>query len=202
MGSPPLFDYLQGELVELSSDDAVLDVHGHGYRVRVPVSTAAALGSVGRTVKVWTVARLRDDAWTIFGFATREERQMFESMCSVSSVGPAVALSLLSGIPTPEFLAAIAENNPRPLERVKGVGKKTAQRICLELKDRIGDWQIVGAGSAVAGARAGGAANSDAIAALLAIGFQPGEAEEVVERIRRGNPDAGVAEVVKLATQR
>ncbi len=181
-----------------------MEAGGIGYRLKVPASSASRLGSGpardgGGTARLYTVCRFKDDAFHLYGFVTVEERNIFERVCSVTGVGPGIAMAILSGIPIDEFRTAVLTDQARVLEKIKGVGRKTAQRLVLELKD-----VLARDGGPVVLPAAGVTANrttSDAIAALTAIGFAPGEAEASVSKAQRLHPDADLEELIKYATR-
>ena len=132
-----MIGFLHGKLQARTDDSIILNVGGVGYRVRVSVSTAAELGAVGSEVQVFTHLRVREDELSLYGFATEEELRLFETLMTVSGVGPKVALNVLSSAAANMVTMAIAQGNVDALTAVPGIGKKTAQRIVLELKGKI-----------------------------------------------------------------
>lgn len=133
----------------------------------------------------------------LYGFATLEEREIFARVCTVSGVGPQIALAILSGISIDEFRQAVSTKQSRILERVKGVGRKTAQRLVLELEEVLGST----GGPVTLPTAQTNSVTADAVAALLAIGFTPQEAENAVHVALRENPEAGISEIVRIATR-
>jgi len=168
---------LSGTLIESRPDRVVLDVHGVGYEVAIPLGTFAVLPAPGghATLHVFTV--VREDAFLLFGFATPSEKAVFERLLSVSGVGPKMALTVLSGLPLPELVSAIVTQNARRLATIPGIGKKLAERLGLELKEKMAD---LGIGTAPAHAPPKTSAAEDAIAALKNLGYKLAQAEAAV----------------------
>jgi len=189
-----MYDHLSGEVVEKSTARAVLRCGGVGYECRVSLSTAAAL-QVGATRQLFTILHVVDGTPSLLGFATRAERELAKKVMSVSGVGPAIALALLSVYAPGELAAAIAAGDAAALRRVKGVGQKTSERLCLELREVV---QKLDLGPGEAGARpAPHRAADDAIAALVTLGFAEKDARDKVEKARRGAVAADTEALVK-----
>ncbi|MFN0060589.1 MAG: Holliday junction branch migration protein RuvA [Planctomycetota bacterium] len=199
-----MYDYLTGIVREVGEDFAVIEAAGAGYRLRVPASTASTLRArISTETRVYLVCRLREELFQLYGFATRADRRLFELMCNVTGVGPAIALAVLSGISFAEFQQAILLDQPRQLERIKGVGRKTAQRLVLELKDSLSKTAGFSDESVeflpVAGGETG--VLVDATSALIQLGFSPAEAETTVRRLLRESATLPtLEEVVRAAT--
>jgi Holliday junction DNA helicase RuvA len=178
---------LAGRLVEKSPPAIVVEVQGVGYELDVPMSTFYQLPAIGQEVRLFTHLVVREDAHLLFGFATESERQVFRQLLRITGVGTRTALALLSGLSVDELYAAIGQQDSARLTRVPGIGKKTAERLVLELKDKLS----FAPGVALAG---GGAvpAGSDALNALLALGYNDKEARAALGRIEPGLavPDA------------
>lgn len=169
---------LTGTILDLKTDRVVLDVHGVGYELAIPLGTFSALPAAGEKAVLHVHTHVREDAFQLFGFATREEKYVFERLISVSGIGPKVALTVLSGLPLPELVGAIASQNARVLATIPGVGKKLAERLGLELKEKLAGFGLGGA----AGARAGKTSVvDDAIGALQNLGYKALQAEQAVE---------------------
>jgi Holliday junction DNA helicase RuvA len=132
-----MISFLRGTILQRAPDSIILEVNNVGYRVRVPTSTLASLGDLGRSAELYTHMHVREDDISLFGFATQDELGLFEMLLSVSGIGPKVALGILSSAPPNEIRAAIAEGNLEILGSIKGIGKKTAQRLVLELKGKV-----------------------------------------------------------------
>lgn len=129
--------FLRGVLLEKHPNQLIVDVGGVGYDVTIPVSTFTALGAVGAEAQVRVHTHVREDAISLFGFATQNEKLMFEKLTGVSGIGPKLAITILSGLPIGELVGAIRGNQLEVLVKIPGVGKKTAERVVLELKDKL-----------------------------------------------------------------
>ena len=180
---------LEGEIAQKAGTRIVLDVNGVGYDVLVPTSTVAKLPPVGKRTRVHTRMVVRDDSMTLFGFASTDERELFDLLVTVAGVGPKVALSFLSVL-TPEALRrAVASGDVGALTVVPGVGKKVAQRVVLDLKDKLGDDVIIVDGPL-----------ADVREALLALGLSPAEASEAMIDLTP-NGDRPVEDLLREALQ-
>jgi Holliday junction DNA helicase RuvA len=164
-----VISFLEGEVAERAGGRVVISVHGVGYEVQVPASTLAALPPVGRTARIHTRMVVRDDAMTLFGFGSADERELFDLLVTVNGVGPKVALSFLSVLTPDAFRRAVSSGDVAALTVVPGVGKKVAQRVLLDLKDRLGGDIVVVDGPL-----------ADVREALLALGLSPQEASEAM----------------------
>lgn len=175
---------LAGVLESKDAERAVLNCSGVGYEVMVPQTTARTLPDVGAQVRLLTQLVVREDSMTLFGFATEPERAAFRLLLSVSGVGPRTALAILSGISAAELAAAIRQGSPAPFLRISGVGKKIAERVLLELKDKVALLPTgVAAISAAAPSEIGvGDAVRDAVEALLSLGIPSPSAKLAVGR--------------------
>ncbi len=191
--------YLSGSLASKKPTEAVVDVGGIGYRVLIPTSTFEKLPSRGEDVFVLTHHHVREDAMTLFGFATEEERTVFNMMLAVSGVGPKLALAALSALRPSEIRQRVIEGDSAMLTRIPGVGRKTAERLIVELRDRFEKTDIGGDGSA--GTESGSASfRSDALSALEALGLSKSAAEKAVLTVLRKNPEINNAEeLIRLA---
>lgn len=169
---------LSGILAELGPDHAVLDVGGVGYLVQASARTLSAIGAVGGSVMLLTEMQVREDAMTLFGFGSAGERDWFRLLTSVQGVGGRVALSILSTLDADELSRAVGSQDKAMIARANGVGPKLAQRIAMELKDKIGAVPLGPAGS-LPRSSAGGVA-ADAVSALANLGFKPAEAGAAV----------------------
>lgn len=195
-----MLGYLRGTIDQLLTDTCYIDVRGVGYRVYVPASTRDKLQS-GVETKLYTYLNVREDAMHLFGFITLEEHAMFLLLLTVTGVGPKMALAILSGMKPDGIRAAISRNDLAALTRISGVGKKTAERIVLELRDKIGQ---IGLSSELALGNNSvlnepGAAFDEAMAALIALGYQQGE---VLPYLRRNMADEQTAEALIRAVLR
>ena len=172
---------LTGRLVDCEPGSAVLDVGGVGYELRIPLSTYYRLSARPEPAVLFVHTHVREDALALFGFATREERAAFERLISISGVGPRMALAVLSGIGVDDLSRAVGEGDRARLERIPGIGRKTAERILLELKDKneAGRAQRSGGPKEETG---DGGLRDDAVSALLNLGYPPDAARRAVEQ--------------------
>lgn len=181
---------LTGTVSEATPVRAVLNVQGVGYEVLMPISTAQKLPGIGETAKLLTVAVYREDSQTLYGFATEEERGFFRLLVEkVSGIGPKIALSILSRMDVSSLTRAIANSDVKALSSCPGIGKKTAERLVVELKDKVKSLGAGGATLSMAGSSsttgaidAASSARLDAVAALIALGMKESEAEKAIQR--------------------
>jgi holliday junction DNA helicase RuvA len=173
---------LRGRIASKSPPQLTVEVGGLGYEVEAPMSTFFHLPGVGEEVRLLTHLVVREDAHTLYGFASEEERRLFRSLIKVSGVGPKIALALLSGISVSAFAECVQREDVTALTRVPGVGRKTAERLIVEMRDRL-------APPAVPGAELAGAAatpESEAYGALVALGYRPAEATRLLKAVGPG----------------
>lgn len=196
-----MFAYLEGKLAENSPTHLVIDVAGVGYYVHIPSSSYNASRSPGENLRILTHLHVREDALTVYGFATEAERDLFELLISVSGIGPPLAQKVLSGVQIRVFRRLVASEDARGLTQIKGIGRKLAERLVLELKDRIGDVpddEIRGRVSPEVAERA-----EEAATALTGLGVPRIQAHSVVNRViaDQGN-EAPVEEIIREALRR
>ena len=176
-----MITFLHGKLVEAHPAQVTVDVNGVGYEVLIPLSSFSKLPPVGSTFTILTHLAVREDAHVLYGFVTAAERDMFRLLIhTVSGVGPKLALNVLSGMNVPALRGAVAGSDVKALSQISGVGKKTAERIVVELRDKIGEagvWEASSAGRALSAEEQRA---SDAVAALIALGFKQIEAQDTV----------------------
>lgn len=178
---------LTGQLIEKQPPILVVDVNGVGYELEAPMSTFYKV-TLGTPVTLYVHQVVREDANLLYGFASREERDMCRTLLKVNGVGPKMALAILSGMEADAFAACIRQGDVATLTRIPGVGKKTAERLVIEMRDRVGDGP---AGFAPTGGEPVPASpERDAITALIALGYKAAEAERAVSRIRTDNASA------------
>ena len=193
--------HIRGELTEKEPMRAVVEAAGVGYEVFIPLSTFDRLPGTGAEVKLLVSRFVREDGETLFGFATAAERDLFVKLTAVSGVGPKIALAILSAGSVGELALAISGGNAKRLSSVKGVGKKTAEKICIELKDKVDAMAALGA--APGKGRSEKPFLRDAILALTALGFGEEVSNKMVSSVLAENPDAADVEtVVRLALSR
>jgi Holliday junction DNA helicase RuvA len=170
---------VRGRLVRKEPHEAVVDVGGVGYRVAIPLSTFYRIGEAGDEVALLTHTHVREDTLALFGFLTSGEQALFERLIAVSGVGPKLALSILSGIEAPDLVSALRTSDVARLTRIPGVGKKTAERLVLELKDKV---RNLAAAETPAPAGPAAATKEDLVSALVHLGYSRPEAERGVDR--------------------
>ena len=180
---------LTGTLAEKSPPQLLIDVNGVGYEVDVPMSSFYNLPGLGERVTLLTHFIVREDAQILFGFLTHDERQTFRQLIKITGVGPRMALSLLSGLSVGELAQAVARQETGRLVKVPGIGKKTAERLLLELKGKLAD-ALAAPATVVSDAQA------DILQALIALGYSDREAAAALKSLP---PDASVSEGIKLA---
>jgi Holliday junction DNA helicase RuvA len=180
---------LSGILVEKTVTQCVVDVHGTGYRIVVPLTTFYDLPEIGESVLIHVHTHVREDAIHLYGFHAPEERTVFQLLLSVSGIGPKLAVNILSGITAGHLIRALLDDDLKRLTGIPGVGRKTAERMILELKDKAAklDSEGVVAGKAV-GDR-GGQVKDDALSALINLGYKGTTVKEVVDKIMKDAPE-------------
>lgn len=184
--------YLKGVLAEKEITRVVVECHGVGYEAAIPLSTFDRLPAEGAEMKLYTHHEVREDAQLLFGFATKPERDMFRLVTTVSGVGPKLALAVLSGLTIGDLQLAVSQGDAKRLAAVKGIGKKTAARIVVELKDKINPIEAL-ANATAETSREQGAVLRDAMLALAALGFSEDIARAKVQQVLDGEP--GLADV-------
>lgn len=177
-----MFAHFDGIVAEKNADSIVLDVNGVGYLLLVSGATLSMAPSVGERMKLYASLNVREDAMELFGFYSREEKAMYERLKGVSGVGSRTALQILSALSVRDLSLALVSGDANALTRVPGIGKKTAQRLVLELKDKVDDSQLAGSGASVAPKAAAGP-ESEAVAALVALGYSASEATRAISRV-------------------
>jgi len=192
-----MYEYIQGEIDELNPAYLVLQCGGVGYALHISLNTFSALqGST--SAKVYTHFIIREDAHLLYGFATTSERELFRNLLSVNGVGAATALMMLSSLSPDEIIAAIASENVGLLKSVKGIGIKTAQRIIIDLKDKVGkaalpEQILIPADNTI---------RNEALSALVMLGFAKKDADAALAKVMKENPGITVEAVIKLTLKR
>ncbi|HVV73456.1 MAG TPA: Holliday junction branch migration protein RuvA [Verrucomicrobiae bacterium] len=199
-----MISFLQGKLVEALPTQVILEVHGIGYEVLIPLSSYDKLPAPGHELKLLTHLAVREDAHTLYGFMSGAERDLFRLLINtVSGIGPKIALNVLSGISVVAFRGAVANGDVKTLSQISGVGRKTAERMVVELKDKIGS---AGAWEAASAQRALSAEDqkvNDAVLALMALGFKQVEAHDSVRKAQAMlGPEATVEDVVRACLKK
>jgi Holliday junction DNA helicase RuvA len=176
-----MITFLQGKLVEALPTQVIMDVNGVGYEVLIPLSSFDKLPQAGAEIKILTQLVIREDAHTLYGFMTAAERELFRLLINtVSGIGPKTALNILSGMNAVAFRGAVANSDVKSLSQISGVGKKTAERIVVELRDKIGVVGALEAASAKHALSPDDQKTNDATLALMALGFKQVEAHDAV----------------------
>jgi holliday junction DNA helicase RuvA len=171
-----------GTLIDKSATEVVVDTHGVGYRLLVPLTTFYELPEAGQQVTLHVHTQVKEDAITLFGFHSPRDREVFQLMITVSGIGPKLALNILSRISGPDFVGAVARGSVQTLVAVPGIGKKTADRMLLELRDKVGRLGPE-AGSSPAAGNTREALREDALSALVNLGYRPQVAREILDKV-------------------
>jgi holliday junction DNA helicase RuvA len=188
---------LVGRLAAKATDHVILDVGGVGYLVHIPLSTFYDLPEAESPASLWIHTHVREDALSLYGFLTERERALFLMLLDVAGIGPRVALTVLSGIPPADLIDALSRQDARRLMAVPGVGKKTAERMVLELSEKAAKFAI---GPAMA--RAATVAPEDVVSALVNLGYRKGDAERAIDAIGRSGAPTEFGEYLKLALKK
>lgn len=192
-----MIEYIKGEIAELTPARMILECGGVGYELNISLNTYSAFS--GKTSgKLYIYEVIREDAHLLFGFAERVERELFLLLTSVSGVGPNTARMILSSLPPSELVQVIATKNEGALTAVKGIGLKTAQRILVDLKNKVKPSDGIPTSSVSAGTESG-EVTEEAVAALVMLGFQKAASQKVVSAILKGSPLLAVEQVIKTA---
>ena len=199
-----MITYLQGKLVDALPTQVTVDVHGMGYEVLIPLSSYNQLPKPGQDVRLLTHLVVREDAHVLYGFMSAEERDLFRLLINtVSGIGPKIALNVLSGMHPPAFRGAVANGDVRALSQISGVGKKTAERIVVELRDKFGAPGAWEASSAKHGLSTEDQKINDAVLALIALDYKPAEAQEAVRAAGDAlGSKASLEELVRASLQK
>ena len=199
-----MITFLRGTITEALPTRVTVEVHGVGYEVLISLSSFDKLPGIGKEVTLLTHLAVREDAHVLYGFMTEQERTLFRSLIhTVSGIGPKIALNILSGMNPTAFRGAVANGDVRALSQISGVGKKTAERIVVELRDKIGE---AGALEAMSAARALSAEDqkvNDAVLGLIALGFKQAEAHESVRAALNAlGPRSSVEDLVRACLRK
>ena len=199
--------HIRGVLLERGDGFCIVEAGGVGYMVQVSTSTLAALPALGSEAKLHTRHIVREDAQLLFGFAERDELRLFDLLIGVNGVGPRIALAVLSGLAPANFARAVRDENLAAITAVNGVGRKTAERLVVELRDKLGFLPMAAAAPADARAPRGKQPRvlekserfDDAVAALVTLGYAPAQASEAVRRVSEDAGEATAETIVKRA---
>jgi Holliday junction DNA helicase RuvA len=191
--------WLSGAVQSKTADSVVIDVSGVGYLVSIPVSTLGMVPGPGEMVSLHIHTHLREDSLSLFGFATELEKELFQLLLGVSGIGPKLALSVLSGLPGQDLLSAIGSSDDAKLCTIPGIGKKTAARLCLELKDKVRQLAPEAQLRTGTGAPVLSGHLDDAVSALVNLGYKRPVAEDAVKKIDHGRPDLRIEDLIREA---
>ena len=191
--------WLRGSVQRKTADSVIIDVSGVGYLVNIPVSTLGEVPEPGDQISLHIHTHLREDSLSLFGFATELEKELFQLLLGISGIGPKLALSVLSGLAAPDLLAAIGSSDDATLCAIPGIGKKTAARLCLELKDKVR--QLAPEAQLRTGGGAPGLSGQldDAVSALVNLGYKRPVAEDGVKKINQARPDLRLEDLIREA---
>lgn len=181
--------YIQGMVAEKNPTRVVIDVNGIGYEILVPISSYERIGAVGETTKLLTYQHVREDILQLFGFSTQDEREMFLLLISISGIGPKSALGIISSIATKDLKHAIALEDLNLLTAVPGIGKKTAQRIVVELKDKVTKLGVISDAGTKMMPSGTSAIADEAMMALISLGYHKSIAEKAIVKALQDNKD-------------
>lgn len=186
-----MISQLQGLILEKQPPQLLLDINGVGYEIDAPMTTFYQLPDVGQKVTLYTHFVVREDAHQLYGFYTRDERVLFRTLLKVNGVGPRLGLTILSSVSPEEFVNAILSNDTAQLVKLPGVGKKTAERLVIEMRDKLANWYKTTPEKALSNANRDGSQGrhlflQDAISALVSLGYKQQEANRIVTKIDDG----------------
>ena len=188
--------HLKGQLIYKSPEHTIVDVNGIGYKVFTPLSTYYSLPKLGETVTLLIHTRVREDELKLFGFLTEEEQTIFEKLITINKVGPKLALAILSGMSTTDLLISIINNDSARLSAIPGVGKKTAERLALEMKDKLSDLALQMENQP--NTSSPGGVYEDALSALVNLGYKKPQAEKALKTAYNANgSDSLLEELIK-----
>lgn len=193
---------IRGKLLEKQAPELLVDVNGVGYEIQAPMTTIYQLPALGETVELFTHLVVREDAHLLFGFASLRDRTLFRALIKVNGVGPKLALTILSGMDAQDFVRCVRDDDTAGLVRLPGVGKKTAERLLIEMRDRLRDWPIDGL--AVAGGSAQLPPRADdklfeAESALISLGYKPQEATRMIATVHKGDATLTSEQLIRAA---
>lgn len=178
-----MYAHIEGIVAEKEQDSIVLDAHGVGYLLNVSGATLSMAPAVGEKMKLYCILNVREDAMELCGFYSREEKKMYERLRSVSGVGSKTALQILSALSVRDLSIALVAGDAAALTRVPGIGKKTAQRLVLELKDKVDDAQLTSQAASISSKVNANGPEAEAIAALISLGYSSTEAAKAVSMV-------------------
>lgn len=193
-----MLEYIKGEIADLTPATVVIDCNGVGYIANISLNTYSAIQGK-KEVKLYLFESIREDAYVLFGFASKKERSLFTLLISVSGIGGNTARMILSAMTSDELIGVIAGENIALLKSVKGIGMKTAQRVIVELKDKISNADFASAVGIVSAVSVNKEVMSEAVSALNMLGFANASSQKIVTQLLKNNPDAPVERIIKDA---
>jgi Holliday junction DNA helicase RuvA len=193
-----MLEYIRGEIADLTPTAAVIDCNGVGYIANISLNTYTAIQGKKET-KLYLFESIREDAYVLFGFASKRERTLFTMLISVSGIGGNTARMILSSMTPDELIGVIANENVALLKAVKGIGLKTAQRVIVELKDKIGNADLLASSGATVAMTANKEVMDEAVSALGMLGFATAPSQKVVSQLLKNHPDSPVEKIIKDA---
>ena len=193
-----MIEYIRGTLEELTPTMAVIDCQGVGYGLNISLGTFSAIQGK-KEVKLFVYEVIREDAYQLWGFATKGERELFLQLTSVSGIGAAMARMILSAFTPAELVEVISTGNDRALKSVKGIGPKAAQRVIVDLRDKIMGLDIAPSGTSSVAPQVNQEVQQEAVAALTMLGFSPAPSAKVVTKLLSEGPDLPVEQIIKKA---
>ncbi len=198
--------YLAGKILEKEANSVIIDVGGIGYEATIPLSTFYELGEIGEAVALRIFTYVREDALQLFGFKTLQERELFLKLITVSGIGPKAGISMLSGMNADEIIAAIRTDNLARLTSIPGIGKKTAERLVIELRDKVATLSSISSASTSASSDGQSSVSTneifdDAISALVNLGYQRNAAEKAVKKAVQDGTEMSVQKLLRKSLQ-
>ena len=193
-----MLEYIKGEIADITPATVVIDCNGVGYIANISLNTYSAIQGK-KEVKLYLFESIREDAYVLFGFSSKKERSLFTLLISVSGIGGNTARMILSAMTSDELIGVIAGENIALLKSVKGIGMKTAQRVIVELKDKISNADFASAVGIVSAASVNKEVMSEAVSALSMLGFATAPSQKIVTQLLKNNPEAPVEKIIKDA---
>jgi Holliday junction DNA helicase RuvA len=184
-----MYAYIKGEIADITEDNLVLECNNIGYNIRIPYSVAQKLPGIGATVKIYTYTSVREDAFNLFGFLSKDDLEIYKMLIAVNGIGPKGALSILSAMSADDLRFAIISGDSKAISKAQGVGNKSAERIILELKDKIKMFSVddgsdnIAVSGVIAGNDMNNQARNEAIEALTALGYSPTDALKAIKQV-------------------
>lgn len=194
-----MYEYIKGTIAELSPTEVIIESNNLGYKILISLQTYSNL-TLGEQCKLYLHHHLREDIELLFGFFDKEERSLFENLIEVSGIGPNTARMMLSSLNTQEITAAILSGDVNKLKSIKGIGLKTAQRLLIDLKDKIGKGSGVSSGEFIIPGSS--PHRQEAVSALIMLGFNKTAVEKIVDIVIKEGPEASIEEIIKRSLKR